>query len=324
VPDPGAFRRVSAKIEIRALAEDDLDDADRIFRLAFGTFLGMPDPSAFMGDADLVHTRWHAAPGAALGAYADGALVGSNFAANWGSFGFFGPLTVRPDLWNSGVGRALLEPTMALFERWGTRHAGLYTFAQSAKHVSLYQRFDFWPQHLTAVMAKPVAPAERDAIGSRYSSLAPRERAECLEECRGLTASVFAGLDLRVEIEAVAKQGLGDTVLVRYGEELAAFAVCHVGAGSEAGSGAAYVKFGAARSGPSAAQHFEHLISACEEYAQARAAQRLVVGVNAARHEAYRALLAHGFRTFVQGVAMQRPNDPGWNRSDRYVLDDWR
>ena len=35
MPDPGAFRRVSAKIEIRALAEDDLDDADRIFRLAF-------------------------------------------------------------------------------------------------------------------------------------------------------------------------------------------------------------------------------------------------------------------------------------------------
>jgi hypothetical protein len=71
------------KVEIRALAEEDLDEADRLFRLAFGTFLGMPDPSTFMGDADLVRTRWRAAPEGALGAYADGALAGSNFAARW-------------------------------------------------------------------------------------------------------------------------------------------------------------------------------------------------------------------------------------------------
>jgi len=314
----------AAKIEIRALAEEDLDEADRIFRLAFGTFLGMPDPSAFMGDADLVRTRWRAAPNAALGAYADGALVGSNFAASWGSFGFFGPLTVRPDLWNQGVARALLEPTMALFERWGTRQAGLFTFPQSPKHVALYQRFGFWPQHLVPVMAKPVAPAERAPSHSRYAELAPRERAECLDECRALTASVYPGLDLRREIEAVAAQEIGDTVLVRDGEALVALAVCHVGAGSEAGGGSAYVKFGAARSGPSAARCFDRLLSACEDFACAAGASRLVAGVNAARHEAYRALLARGFRTVLQGVAMLRPNDPGFNRSDCYVLDDWR
>jgi GNAT superfamily N-acetyltransferase len=315
---------VSAKIEIRALAEEDLDEANRIFRLAFGTFLGMRDPSAFMGDADLVRTRWRADPSAALGAYADGALVGSNFAASWGSFAFFGPLTVRPELWNQGVARALLEPTMALFERWGTRLAGLFTFAQSAKHVSLYQRFGFWPQHLTAVMAKAAAPATGAAIGSRCSELAPRDRAACLDECRALTDSVYAGLDLTREIEAVAEQGLGDTVLVRDGAALVAFAVCHVGAGSEAGSGSAYVKFGAARSGASAAQYFDRLMSACEDFARARGASQIVAGVNAARHDAYRALLGRGFRTELQGVAMQRPNDSGFNRADSFVLDDWR
>ena len=91
------------EIAIRPLAERDLPEADRIFRLAFGTFLGIPDPTSFMGDADLVKTRWRADPSAALGAYDDGALVGSNFAASWGSFGLFGPLTVRPDLWNRGA-----------------------------------------------------------------------------------------------------------------------------------------------------------------------------------------------------------------------------
>src|SRR5688500_4307554 len=105
-------------IVVRPLERDDLDEADRIMRLAFGTFLGLPDPQAFMGDAGYVRTRWRADPAAALAAEVGGELVGSNFAANWGSFGFFGPLTVRPDLWDRGVARRLLERTMDLFERW--------------------------------------------------------------------------------------------------------------------------------------------------------------------------------------------------------------
>src|SRR5690242_2241329 len=137
------------QILIQPLQSADLPEADRIFRLAFGTFLGLPDPLAFAGDADYVRTRWRAAPDAALGAYADGVLVGSNFAARWGRFGFFGPLTVRPDIWDRGVARELLAATMTLFERWNTRHAGLFTFPHSTKHVGLYQRFGFWPQHLT-------------------------------------------------------------------------------------------------------------------------------------------------------------------------------
>ncbi len=50
----------------------------------------------------------------------------------------------------------------------------------------------------------------------------------------------------------------------------------------------------------------------------------LVAGVNVARHEAYRALLARGHHTLVQGVAMHRGNEPGYNRPGVYALDDWR
>jgi hypothetical protein len=55
-------------ITIRPLDQHDLPEAERIFRLAFGTFLGLHDPMSFMGDADLVHTRWRAVPAATLGA----------------------------------------------------------------------------------------------------------------------------------------------------------------------------------------------------------------------------------------------------------------
>src|SRR5207244_5403608 len=59
----------------------------------------------------------------ALGAFRGEELLASSFAARWGSFGVLGPITVRPDCWENGIGKRLLEPTMALFEGWGIRQA---------------------------------------------------------------------------------------------------------------------------------------------------------------------------------------------------------
>jgi len=108
---------------IRSLTEADLADADRVFRVAFGTFLGAPDPQQFFGDAEYVRTRRHADDHAAFAAVREGRLVGSNFVANWGSVGFFGPLTVDPACWSQGIAKPLMEPTVELFDTWGTRHA---------------------------------------------------------------------------------------------------------------------------------------------------------------------------------------------------------
>ncbi|HZY66831.1 MAG TPA: hypothetical protein VFE21_13260 [Rubrobacteraceae bacterium] len=52
--------------------------------------------------------------------------------------------------------------------------------------------------------------------------------------------------------------------------------------------------------------------------------QILIAGANMGRHEAYRALLASGFRIEIQGVTMHHPNEPGYNRPDVYIIDDWR
>lgn len=305
-------------IEVRPLAEGDLSAADRIFRLAFGKEFALPDPVTFRGDSELVRPRWHSQPEGALGAYRDGELVGSSFAARWGSFGVLGPISVDPRLQGAGIGNALLEPTVALFDRWGVRQAGLFTFPQSAKHVALYQRFGFWPQQLTVVMAK--APSAQ----TMPSGCWPYRDPSALSECRALGGEIFAGLDPSAEIRAVADQRLGETLLLREGNRLAAFAICHMGKGSEGGSGTAFIKFAAVRPGPSAPAIFERLLSACEALAAERAAGRLVVGVNTARREAYRLLLSAGFRGFLHGVAMQRPDAPGFNRADVFVLDDWR
>lgn len=312
------------EIRIRPLEERDLAEADRIMRLAFGTFVGLPDPMAMFGDADLAYTRFRAAPGAALGAEMEGRLVGSNFATAWGSVGFFGPLSVEPRLWDKGVAKRLLEPTMALLDGWGCRQQGLFTFSQSAKHVALYQKFGFWPRFLTAVMEKPVAPTGSHSKLSTYAALPPEQKPGMLEACRQATDAVYGGLDVAREIRATDAQRLGDTVLILEGSQVSAFAVCHAGAKTEAGSGSCYAKFGAVRPGATAARDFERLLDACERFAAQRGAKQIEAGVNLARIEAYRALIARGFRTEIQGVAMHRHNDPGYNRPGLYILDDWR
>jgi GNAT superfamily N-acetyltransferase len=318
-------RDAHENIIVRPLEEKDLTEADRIMRVAFGTFLGLPEPASFMGDASYVNPRWKAAPDSAFAAEIDGAVVGSNFATNWGSIGFFGPLTIRPDLWDRGIGRRLLQPVMECFERWGTKHAGLFTFPHSQKHIGLYQKFGFYPRFLTPVMSKPVeqTASARSSL-SRLSELPGVQRERALAACRDLTGAVYDGLEVMTEIRAVAEQNLGDTVLVYDGEELAALAICHNGPGSEAGSGVCYIKFGAARPGPNAEQNFNALFDACEEFARTRNATRIAAGVNTAREKAYRQMLARGFRTDMLGVVMSKPNEPGYNRPDVYLIDDWR
>ena len=115
-------------------------------------------------------------------------------------------------------------------------------------------------------------------------------------------------------------QKLGDTVLIWDAARLVALGVCHCGPGSEAGSNACYIKFGAARSGSS----FEALLDACEALAATKGLSQLVAGANAGREKAFRQMIARGFRSEFQGVVMQRRNEPGYNRSDTYIVDDWR
>jgi ribosomal protein S18 acetylase RimI-like enzyme len=309
-------------VSIRPLLEADLVEARRVFRVAFGTFIGVPDPESFWPDREYIFTRWRANPAAALAAEVDGAVAGSNLATHWGSFAYFGPLTVRPELWNQHVAQKLLGPTMDLFEKWGVRDAGLFTFANSPKHIGLYQKFGFWPRFLTAVMSKDVSVRPASAIG--YSGLNAREQAQALNACRKLTDSIHEGLDVTPEIRSVKDQNLGETVLLWGGDSLDAFAVCHGGEGTEAGLNNCYIKFAAVRPGAGAEARFEYLLDGCEALAAERGWQRMEAGVNLNRSQAYRQMLRRGFRTDIQGVAMHKPDAPAYNRPDVFVVDDWR
>ena len=85
------------------------------------------------------------------------------------------------------------------------------------------------------------------------------------------------------------------------------------------------MKFAAVRPGRRASEAFEHLHDGIEAYARVAQAPKITAGVNLARREAFQAMRARGFRTEMQGVAMETGDaGSGYNRAGVYVLDDWR
>jgi GNAT superfamily N-acetyltransferase len=315
-------------IKVGLLKKDELEEADRIVRLAFGTFLGLPNPLDFMGDRTFMAPRWRSSHVKVIAAREGGRLIGSNVVTRWGSFGFFGPLTVLPEYWDRGVAQQLLEATQTLFDRWGVRHMGLFTFPHSAKHVCLYQKFGYWPQYLTPVLthtpeAKAAEPGKRTDAPTLLSTLTRMEREQAIQACAKLSHRIEKGLDITGEIRAALAQSNGDIVLIYTRRVLDGFAVCLSGAGSEGGEKTCYIKFGAARGGAGAAERFDRLLQACDVFASMRGVT-IEAGVNLARVDAYRRMRAHGYRVLMQGIAMQRPHKQGFNRPDAYVIDDWR
>lgn len=90
------------KLRVRQLEEGDLDEADRILRLAFDTFLGLKPPTSNFGDRDLIRTRWRADPNATFAVELDGRLIGSNFRDQLGFSGVLWPAFRAPGILEQG------------------------------------------------------------------------------------------------------------------------------------------------------------------------------------------------------------------------------
>jgi len=318
----------SLPIDVGPLKQSEFEEAERIFRVAFGTFIGLSNPADFMKDRDFIFSRCRAPHVKALAARENGRLIGTNLLTRWGSFAFFGPLTILPEYWDRGIAQRLLDSTVKVFNRQGLKRTGLFTFAQSAKHVGLYQKFGYWPGYLTALMkhtpdANPTLETGNAARPAYLSTLPRNQRNDAISTCARLTNRIDRGLDLSDEIRSVLRQKTGEVVLIHTHNLLDGFAICLHGAGSEGGTQICYVKFAAARSGAGAGERFDRLLDACAAFAAERGVW-LEAGMNLAREDAYRRMRAHGYEAFAQGVSMQRPHAPGHNRGDVYVIDDWR
>ena len=68
-------------VTVRPMTPEDINEARAVFQLAFGTFVGHPDPARWSEDRDLVGFRWRMDPLGAFVAHADGRLVAEARAA---------------------------------------------------------------------------------------------------------------------------------------------------------------------------------------------------------------------------------------------------
>ena len=315
-------------IIIRQMVKEDLKEADRIIRLAFGTFRGHDDPENFRSDARFAHPRFSADPSASFVAESNGKVIGSNFGLHWGSVGIFGPLTVHPDYWDKGIGSKLMEPVMRCFEEWKVTHSGAMTFANSPKHVNLYRKFGYHPRFLIPVLSKKI----ESTPNTIHSKLTWSGYSECLEdqdkyldECHKVANTIYPGLDLELEITTVNKMNFGETlILFDEHKEIVGFAICHCGANTEAGNDKCYIKFGAVKANSDAQDNFMNLLNACEELVMKKGLSILTGGVNAGRYNAYHSMLKQNFSIDFLGVCLHQPNNDAYNIANRYVIDDWR
>ena len=313
---------MTGDIVVRPMSAGDLAEATRVYRLAFGTFLKVLDLTRFRLDIGTVSTRFATDPAAAMVAERNGKIVGSAFGMDWGSQFVVGPITVDPAHWGQGVARQL---STAILDVAATRKptlVSLFTHPASTTHLRLYESFGFVPMFLTPILSKPAGTAPSRPEISLFSALPRPEQTTALERSRALTDASLAGLDLRREIGAIAIQRLGETILLEGAEGLAGLALCHIGAGTEAGESVLFVKFATVRRG--AASDFEQLLDAIEALAAERGVSRIAAGINTGRRDAYRRMLARGFRAMLVGVAMHRPDIAGTLQRDLYIIDDWR
>jgi len=212
-----------------------------------------------------------------------------------------------------------------IFEKDGVKHQGLFTFADSPKHLGLYHKFGFCSRFLTTLMEKEVRIDQKIEHGlEHFSSYDESEKKEAIRLTRELTDGLFSGLDLSGEIRIVDQQKLGDTLMLFEDSSLIAFAICQTGPDTEAGSNRLYVKFGATKIGKNSNRIFDSLITACETFAADRGASVVDAGINLSHDKAFDIMLKRGFRISFIGVAMQRPNEPAFLRNETFMMEDWR
>jgi GNAT superfamily N-acetyltransferase len=307
---------------IRAMTSADVREAERITRIALGTFFGLPDPMQFRGDGEAVSGRFHANPDGAFVGELDGRLIASGVIMDWGAAAVLGPLGVDPDHWGKGIGHQLMDTMTDYLDRREFDFTGLFTHPQSASHIRLYEQFGFWMQRITGVMMKPVAASAASPDYTLFSEFNDREFDHALALCLTLTDGLHPGLDLSREIRTVSELGLGDTLLLLRDGAPVGFAICHYGARSEASSARLMVKFAMARSGEG--DDFKLLLAACESLTARLGAPEIAAGANSGRPRAYHLMKDAGYRTAMNGVIMIRPDQPGYNRADSLVIDDWR
>lgn len=219
-------------------------------------------------------------------------LVAFNLAHRSGAEGWMGPLAVRTDRQERGVGRTIVTAAIDWLSGAGATVIGLETMPRTVDNIGFYSRLGFHPQHLTITMTGEARPQGSPSGAVRLSGVTAATRADLIDACRERLDRSAAGYDYAREMALTAELNLGDTVVVRRASTVEAFAVCHT---ASLASGRSAEELRVLKLFAASRDAFLALMESVEAVAADAMLSRVAIRCQTGQRDAYRTLIERGY-----------------------------
>ena len=248
-----------------------------------------------------------------------GDVAAFNVAHQAGSEGWMGPLAVRPDRQGTGVGKTVVRTAADWLIDRGITTLGLETMPRTPENIGFYARLGFSPAFLTVTLTNEIATRGHPAP-VLLSKRTPDEKEMSMAAARALLDELVPGIDFSREILLTSELGLGDTSLVEGADGLDAIAVWHSAplADSRTRDEVRVLKL-AARSDAA----FDATIAAVEAAAAKAGIRRIAIRCQSRYAEAFRRLVARGYRVRWTDLRMTYEGFPERHASTGVLFSNW-
>ncbi|HET7790669.1 MAG TPA: GNAT family N-acetyltransferase [Gemmatimonadales bacterium] len=303
--------------------EEDIDGLNRVFADAF-TDRYRRDGLVGVRVPHLNREVWRyaledAGDGAMVWRDESGAVAAFNVAHRSGAEGWMGPLAVRPDRQGAGVGKTVVRTAADWLLDQGVAILGLETMPRTVENIGFYANLGFMPGFLTVTMTNEIATRGHPApvlLSSRKGA----DAEAALAAARELVAALSPGCDYSREHVLTAQLGLGDTTLVESGSGLDALALWHSVplAEGKANDEVRVLKLAARDS-----RAFEGALSGVEAAAAKAGIRRVTVRCQTRYGEAFRRLVARGYRVRWTDLRMTFEGNPEPHPARGVLFSNW-
>jgi hypothetical protein len=200
----------------------------------------------------------------------------------------------------------------------GATVVGLETMPRTMDNIGFYSRLGFLPGRLTLTVTIDAAAADRPSL--LLGRLGTREKEQTLEECAALLGRLAPGYDYTREIVLTDDRSLGDTLLLRRGDEIAGFALCHTAPLVE---GRAREELRVLKLVLANEALFEHATRALSDFARRSGTRRVAFRLQGEYTEIYQQLITLGGRVRWSDLRMVLDGYPELRPERGIVLSNW-
>ncbi len=259
-----------------------------------------------------------AGDGAMVWRDADGHMVAFNMVHRSGTEGWMGPLAVRPDRQGEGLGSVMVRTGIDWLRAQGATTIGLETMPRTVDNIGFYSRIGLVPGHLTVTLVHdvPRRPSAETALPSKDHGASDSG----IVECRRLVQSLLSGVDFTREIALTRELAIGDTTLIREGQELVAFALWHT---TPLAAGRPKDELRVLKLVARDASAFDRLLDALPRAAAREKVGRIAVRCQSEFAAAYLRLVSRGYRVHWTDLRMTLHDFPQRAPDRGIVMSNW-